>query len=322
MKRTFKKFNFIVAVLAVVCLILPTVITVSLLKRNDAANKQISAIETKETASGKRVADKQGSLFLQSTELSKVLTEEPSSAEMDTTEPSPLLMNGNASQSDADAATETDAEVAVSNGKKVYLTFDDGPSDHTEELLDILDKENVKATFFIVAGERDHAKELKDIYNAGHTIGLHSDTHIYSEIYADLDSFKADVKGVHDWVESVIGVDARYYRFPGGSSNAVSNVSMSDCIKYIHDSGYEYFDWNALSMDAENVYLTAEQLNNNVMSYVRNNEGDSIVLMHDLDDNYHTVEALPDLIHTLKQEGYEFAVIDDSTEPVQHYTLD
>ena len=134
-----------------------------------------------------------------------------------------------------------------------------------------------------------------------------------------MDSYIRDVEGVHDTVERITGVDSKYYRFPGGSSNSVSNVSIDDCISYLHENGYEYYDWNALSRDAEYTGFSPEELNGNIMSGVRNNEGDSIVLMHDLDDHHNTVEALPALIETLKAEGYTLCPIDDSTSPVQHY---
>jgi peptidoglycan/xylan/chitin deacetylase (PgdA/CDA1 family) len=142
---------------------------------------------------------------------------------------------------------------------------------------------------------------------------------VYSKIYADYESFVRDVFEVHNWVYKLTGYDSRYYRFPGGSSNNVTNVSIADCVDYLHRNGYEFYDWNAESRDAENLYLTPEQLNANVMDYVRNSDGNVTVLMHDLDDHYNTVLALPSLIETLKSEGFELCPIDDSTNPVQHY---
>ena len=219
------------------------------------------------------------------------------------------------------AATSTDAtegDAAQLNGRKVYLTFDDGPSDTTDELLKILREYGVKATFFVV-NNYDHEEELQAIADEGHTIGLHSACHEYSKLYASQSAYESDVYKVHHWVKRVTGIDSRLYRFPGGSSNNVSDIPISDCIDFLHSEGYEYYDWNAESRDAENLYLTPEQLNNNIMNSVRSNEGDSIVLMHDLDDHYNTVQALPDLIETLQSEGYELCTIDEDTTPVQHY---
>ncbi len=206
-----------------------------------------------------------------------------------------------------------------SNGKKVYLTFDDGPSIYTDEILDILKENNVKATFFVVYNEDE---ELWPMYNRivedGHTLAMHSYTHVYGDIYNSLDSFKDDVRSIHDFLYEKTGVDCTYYRFPGGSSNSVSAVDIQELMKYLDEEGYTYFDWNSLSGDAVDAGLSAQELNNNILGYVRNNSGDSMVLMHDLETAYGTVEGLEELIVTLKKEGYEICPIDDDTVPVQH----
>lgn len=204
------------------------------------------------------------------------------------------------------------------NGKKVYLTFDDGPSGYTDEILDILDEKGVKATFFVVAKESDYYPEYQRIVDEGHSIGIHSYSHIYDVVYKNLDYFKSDVESMHNLIYNVTGYDAWLYRFPGGSSNKVSGVNIQDCMKYLDDNGYVYFDWNAQNGDAVDYYVSPEQLNNNVMSFVRGNSGDTVVLMHDLGSHHNTVEALPDLIDTLKAEGYELLPITKDTKPVRH----
>ena len=207
------------------------------------------------------------------------------------------------------------------NGKKVYLTFDDGPSIYTDEILEILREKGVKATFFVVYTEdEDLWDEYSSIVEDGHTLGMHSYTHMYDVMYKDLAAFRYDVTMIHDFIYEQTGVDSTYYRFPGGSSNTVSRVDMQLLMEYLYEEGYTYYDWNSLSGDAVDAYLSPEQLNANVMGYVRNNPGDSIVLMHDLKNNYNTVEALPELIDTLIEEGYEICPIDEYTEPVQHVT--
>ena len=224
---------------------------------------------------------------------------------------------GNVSEN---ASTESTGEInRKSNGKKVYLTFDDGPSIYTDEILAILEEKNVKATFFVVYNEDE---ELWDEYNkiveGGHTLGMHSYSHVYDVVYANKESFEEDVTNIHDFLYEQTGIDCTYYRFPGGSSNTVTEVDIKTRIGYLNEEGYTYFDWNSLSGDAVDVTLTPEQLNENIMSYVRCNQGDSIVLMHDLKNNHATVEGLADLIDTLKEEGYEICPIDENTQPVQH----
>ena len=208
------------------------------------------------------------------------------------------------------------------NGKKVYLTFDDGPSIHTAEILDILKKNNVKATFFVVHHDEPGLEKLYSrIVDDGHTIGMHSYSHVYEELYASEEAFEKDVKDIHDYIKKVTGVDSKFYRFPGGSSNDVSdNVNTSDMIDFLDREGIVYFDWNSASLDAEDSSLSPDELNANVMTYVESNPGDSIVLMHDFEYCEPTVAALQSLIDTLKSEGYDILPITDKTEPVQHVT--
>ena len=215
-------------------------------------------------------------------------------------------------------ATEAVEETPVPNGQRVYLTFDDGPSKYTDDILKILDEKGVKATFFVVADDYSYSDELRRIVDEGHTLAMHSMCHKYDVIYKDLESFKADVNGLHDLLLDITGVDVKYYRFPGGSSNTVSSVPIRDCISYLESEGIEYFDWNALNGDAEYVDYTADQLNKNVMKYVHANHGDSVVLLHDQGNHGATVEALPKLIDTLLKEGYEVLPIDETTKPVHH----
>jgi peptidoglycan/xylan/chitin deacetylase (PgdA/CDA1 family) len=210
-------------------------------------------------------------------------------------------------------------DTAVSNGKTVYLTFDDGPSRHTDKLLDVLAEYDVKATFFVVCNPDESLWPMyKRIVDEGHTLAMHSYTHVYSEVYASEESFIQDVTDLHDFLYEETGVDCKLYRFPGGSSNTVSNVAIQTLIADLNEENITYFDWNALSGDAVNPGLSAGELNANIMENVRSNSGDSVVLMHDIDACENTLEALPDLIETLRNEGYTLSAIDADTTPVQH----
>lgn len=210
-------------------------------------------------------------------------------------------------------------EQAYYNGKKVYLTFDDGPSTYTGELLEVLKRNNAKATFFVVYNpDPTVTKYYKQIVEDGHSIGMHSYSHVYETVYASVDSFEQDVDAIHDYIYEQTGVDSKLYRFPGGSSNQVSRVDIQELMEYLYNEGITYFDWNSLSGDAVDASLTPEQLNENILGYVRANAGDSVVLMHDLQNNHATIEALQSLIDTLKEEGYELCALEESTIPVQH----
>ena len=123
------------------------------------------------------------------------------------------------------------------NQKKVYLTFDDGPSDHTDEILDILKKNKVRATFFVVGKETEHAKKMyRRIILEGHTLGMHSYSHNYDQIYASVGAFSKDLMKLQKYLYDLTEVKSYIYRFPGGSSNHCAG-DIKPYIRYVlmHD---------------------------------------------------------------------------------------
>lgn len=215
---------------------------------------------------------------------------------------------------------ETEAE-CPEGYRKVYLTFDDGPSPYTTEILDILDAYGVKATFFVTGIQKDkHPEWYKEIVDRGHSIGMHSYTHVYGRVYANENAFVKDVEDIHQLILDTTGVDSKLYRFPGGSSNHVSTVSMGDLFAYIHDEGYEYFDWNVSSQDATNPTPSKATITYNVLSGVDKYDN-CIVLMHDAADKYATVQALPAIIEgIMKKDKTVILPIGANTETVWHIT--
>ena len=204
---------------------------------------------------------------------------------------------------------------------KVYLTFDDGPSDNTEAILDTLDDYGIKATFFVTGKEDDHSKEMyQRIVDEGHTIGMHSYSHKYSDIYSSVDAFASDLDRIQNLIYDVTGVDCHYYRFPGGSSNQVSNVEMARYIEYLEKNGITYFDWNVSSGDATSQSYSPDELVENVMADVIKYKT-SVVLMHDADTKDATVAALPKLIESLQGVGAVILPISDDTMLIQHVSL-
>lgn len=202
--------------------------------------------------------------------------------------------------------------------RKVYLTFDDGPSDYTGDILSILREYNVKATFFVVGKEKDELiPYYQQIVDEGHTLAMHSYSHQYSEIYESVDAFKADFKKIRDLLENETGIVSNYYRFPGGSSNQVSNLDMKEFIKFLNKEGVTYFDWNAANGDATSKTYTVTELVNNVLNGIKAKE-DTIVLMHDTNAKGTTVKSLPILLEELKKMDVDIVPIDENTKPVQH----
>lgn len=202
---------------------------------------------------------------------------------------------------------------------KVYLTFDDGPSIYTDEILDILEEYDVKATFFVVGKEDERSQDaLRRIVEEGHTLGMHSYSHKYSDLYASLDSFEADFEKQRAYLEEVTGTSCQFYRFPGGSSNTVSTEDMHTFIDYLDNQNIVYFDWNISSGDGGRPLLDVDTL-------VRNSTADveqwhtAVILMHDSGDKRTTVDALPRIIERiLAMEDTVILPITEDTVPIQH----
>ena len=211
--------------------------------------------------------------------------------------------------------TESNAEPEIT--KRAYLTFDDGPSGNTVEILDILDKYDVKATFFVVGRDKSYYDAYRDIVDRGHTLGLHSYTHDYDKIYGSLADFSEDIEELRNLLYDVTGVNCVYYRFPGGSSNTVSRVDMNTLIDYVNAEGLIYYDWNALNNDAVCGSYTPEQLVDNIMNDALQHD-DVVILMHDLESRHTTVESLPMLIERLRDDGYELLPIDENAPLIRH----
>lgn len=209
--------------------------------------------------------------------------------------------------------------VKKAHQKIAYLTFDDGPSENTDKVLNILDKYKIKATFFVVGLNQNKAtvKRLKEIVKRGHSLGIHSLTHNYKQIYASLEAFKKDVYAIRDFVKKSTGIDAKIYRFPGGSSNGVSKTNMYTIIEWLESAGFKYFDWNLGGTDAAWPAPSADKIYNDIAMYSKSNS-DKIVLIHDSKGKENSVKALPRIIKKLKKEGYAFAKITEDTKPVHH----
>ena len=214
---------------------------------------------------------------------------------------------------------KTSAEAWDSNEgmHKVYLTFDDGPSRNTDKILDILNEYGVKATFFVV-GKDGFEEQYQRIVAEGHTLGMHSYSHKYQEIYQSLDSYVKDLNQIQSYLYEMTGENSTIVRFPGGSSNSVSHVDMHELISYLNQHGLTYYDWNISSADAGKGYISASQIVSNVMNNVRKYDS-AVILKHDSADRNSTVEALPTIIEKiLESENTVLLPISDETTPIQH----
>ncbi len=204
----------------------------------------------------------------------------------------------------------------------VYLTFDDGPSSRTDTILNILELHHIKATFFVIGKPEDKYDLLyKRIVEEGHTLGMHSYSHNYSQIYASEDAFTADLDKLAAFLYDKTGVESRFYRFPGGSSNTVSRTNMDRFFEILEERDITYFDWNVDSYDSRQGTVSADTIVNNVMRGVAKCEGTCIILMHDTDEKASTVQALPRVIEKLEAMGnVRFMPITEETPLIQHRT--
>lgn len=194
--------------------------------------------------------------------------------------------------------------------KQVYLTFDDGPSSKvTNEILDILKEEDVKATFFIIGKNAEiYPDVLKRAYDEGHSIGIHTYSHDYKAIYSSPEALGEDINRCLATIRSIVGedFDTNLYRFPGGSwrNNKEAYVDK------VESMGYVYFDWNVLNGDAETGRPSEEYV---LKRFNETKRGYNVILslMHDTDAKTTTASTLPRIIRDLKEDGYEFRTLGD-----------
>jgi len=217
------------------------------------------------------------------------------------------------------AAHEEEIAHKEESAHKVYLTFDDGPGIYTMEILDILDRYDVKATFFVVGKEDEYSQELLTrIVESGHTLGMHSYSHVYKDIYNSVEDFSADFHKLQDYLYEVTGVMSSYYRFPGGSSNTVTDINIVEFADYLEMQGVEYYDWNISSGDSSSNRLRADTIVNNCIKDIMKRDV-SIILMHDAAGKGTTVDALPLIIeYILDMEDTVILPITEDTIPIQH----
>lgn len=198
--------------------------------------------------------------------------------------------------------------------KRVFLTFDDGPSNSvTPLILDVLKEQNVKATFFVLGNNVNNNPDLiKREFEEGHYIANHGYSHRYSEIYSSPEATLAEYNTTEQAIRDALGNQSyrsNLFRFPGGSNGGYYHDAKQQSKAVLRENGVVHLDWNSLSKDAEGA-STKESLLQNVIDTI--GEKDSVViLMHDASDKILTYEMLPDLISYLREKGYKFQNIYD-----------
>lgn len=199
-------------------------------------------------------------------------------------------------------------------GKKlVYLTFEEGPSSQTDAILDALERNNVKATFFVTAEHPESADKIRKIADAGHSLGLMSYSYNPSAIYKSEDAYFKDLDKIFSLVREETGQDVKLIRFPEGSGNTVvpGTGIMSDLVRAVSQKGYMYCDWNADSNDWYDVNIDPNTLINTCLQHMTADQ--LVVRFHDSPDQSTTAQALDAIIQNYRDNGYSFEVIDETT---------
>lgn len=290
-KKRVQRIKKIIVILCILLLVLPTILSIFLMVKVYSLESQIEKI------SQEKLQQNVTETFREETNKN---VSEPAIIE-DVEKPSVA----------SPAAVQTAA-------KKVYLTFDDGPGTQTEKILDVLKKEKVKATFFVLGKEDEYSKKIyKRIVKEGHTLGMHSYSHVYDEIYSSKEKFKKDTEKEYNLLYSITGVYPKYYRFPGGSRSDLMEIPFEDMTEVLDQYNLSYIDWNIISMDAVNNQASKEEITRGIMEAVTEYDT-SIVLMYDSAEKITTVKVLPSLIKQLKEENYELLPIDENTVPIRH----
>ncbi len=214
---------------------------------------------------------------------------------------------------------EKNKEEKKNNKGIIYLTFDDGPSSNTSKILDILKEEGVNATFFLLNYSDEQENLVKREVAEGNAIGIHGYSHDYGKIYKSVDSYMENLDKLQEKIYKSTGEKTTITRFPGGSSNTISDFNpgiMTKLSKEVEKRGYQYCDWNVDSNDAGGSDSENEIYKNVVNGLFKN--GRNVVLMHDANGKGATVKALKKIIKYGKENGYSFQVITPETEMVHH----
>lgn len=196
--------------------------------------------------------------------------------------------------------------IQIEEKKTAYITFDDGPSRVTNQILDVLKEEEIKATFFIISVNmnEDKIKYLTRMAEEGHFIGIHTYSHDYKEIYQSVEAYLTDFYKVYQFLDETMGIKSTAFRFPWGSINQYNKKIRDELISEMERRGFSYYDWNVNAGDSTGS-PSAAAIKKNILKDVDKYQN-PVILMHDSSINGNTAKILPEIIKEIKEKGYTF----------------
>jgi len=310
-RKQKQKLTAAIAAASLLLCAIAAVFVVSLVKLNSAGKSRDASVQASEVPTDGGASSAAGG--------------ETSASEVsDTLSPTVSAEQQAADEAARRALTELDPSFTGWNyentaEKTVYLTFDDGPSDCTPQVLDILDQYGVKATFFVTGQEKNYYDYIAEAYRRGHSIGLHTYSHHYENFYTSVEAYFEDLNAIGELVKSQIGFVPAMIRFPGGASNSVSKEYkegiMTELSAAVQAAGYQYWDWNMSCGDALEE-VDPQLLADNALAF--NDIQTVVLLLHDGDEMEPTVAALPLIIEGYMERGYKFEALTKESTVVHH----
>lgn len=204
-----------------------------------------------------------------------------------------------------------DKNYEVENTKTVYLTFDDGPSKNTVKILDILLEEDICATFFVLGAKAENNEDiLLRTVNEGHTIGNHTYSHVYKELYSSFTEYWKEIQKTEKIIYDITGVRTSIIRTPGGTYKNWDSFYFY----YMNQADYYVYDWNVDCGDSSRKNISTEEIYKNIEKSVLKEK--LVVLMHDGVGHENTAEVLPDIINYYRDKGYQFKPLNEDVKPI------
>ena len=197
-----------------------------------------------------------------------------------------------------------------------YFTFDGGPSDSTEVILDTLSELGIKATFFVSGGKNTNGSDeiIKRIYDEGHTIGIYGHTLPANRLYQSVETYLADFNKEFEYVYSITGEKPRIFRFRNGTVNKYNMHIKKQLTAEMLRRGFVYCDWNAACGDNE-AGADAESIAD--MAIMTAQEKQRIfLLMHDTESSTETAEAIRSIVKHYSEKSYVFSALTNDVRPI------